>query len=91
MRSFAFFAEFDLDFGCCPILPATHLTLTLTDRPSMDVFLFGLDLEGDHDDYSALLAKAGWSTPDDLFLKVISSLLSPDEFHVILLHIFWFY
>jgi len=35
----------------------------------MDVFLFGLDLDGDNDDYAILLAKAGFKSPDDLYRK----------------------
>jgi len=35
----------------------------------MDVFLFGLDLEGDNDDYAEMLIKAGYRTTDELFSK----------------------
>jgi len=33
------------------------------------VWLFGMDLEGDNDDYAEALGKAGYHTPQDLFSK----------------------
>lgn len=36
----------------------------------MDVFLFGLDLDGDNDDISNMLAVKGFLAPEDLTAKV---------------------